>query len=166
MFWPHCRSMIRVILLASVVSACVEGSALSPPTVSDQSDLGGDGLPVQHENQPIPHQSEPLEGTLGLRPNGCWTVASDPGELLVIFPAGFHKPPEDGSAMRAPDGVSFTDGTRVEGLGAVVPVELHPGVPDGFFGGYLAFCDSEAQRVAVFDSLRPVADPTDEMAAG
>jgi hypothetical protein len=156
-FCLHRRATISVVVLTSMISAC-GGSAFPIRTGREQSNLGGDGLPVQMEDLPIRHEAHPVSGLLQLNPNGCWAADLDASELLVIFPVGFQKPLEDGSVMRSPDGQSFRDGGAFEGWGAVVPVELLPGVPDGFMGGYLAFCDSAADEVIVLDSIRGLDD--------
>ncbi len=145
----HRRSASLVVLLSSVITGCA-GVGIS------ESNLGGDGLPVQIESQPIPHRSEPVEGVIQLHDDGCWAAEIDATELLTILPVGFAEPPDDGAVMCSPDGTRFVDGMVFEGFGAVVPIELLPGVPDGFFGGYLSFCDPEAQQVIVLDSIRPV----------
>lgn len=150
----HHPAVLAVLLAVSIV-ACGESFSLAPSD-SPESNLGGDGLPVQLVNQPIPHRSEEIHGTMRMYETGCWAAETDAAELLVIFPVGFTKPIDDGAVMRSPHGVSFGDGTPFIGEGAMVPVELLPGIPDGFLGGYLSFCDSEASQVFVMDSMQSV----------
>jgi hypothetical protein len=135
-----------VLLLA----AC---GTLSLPAASDQSNLGGDGLPVQTEDQQILHDAHPVTGVLRLQPNGCWTVEADGTQMVVIFPIGFLKPPDDGRSMQSPDGFFFSDGSSFEGMGSAVPVGRLPGYPDGLFGDYLAFCGPDTPEVFVLDSI-------------
>lgn len=75
---------------------------------------------------------------------------------LVVFPVGYTELADDGSVMLAPNGTRVADGMSFEGTGGLVPKLGFPGVPDGYWGNYIAFCDSEAPEILVLDSVEPV----------
>lgn len=135
------------------IGAC---GRLGLPLRTTDANLGGDGLPVQTESRPIPHDAQRVTGVVWLRADGCWVADVGESQTIVIFPVGFHKPVEDGSQMRSPDGEAFADGTPFEGVGGYTPVDALPGVPDGYFGSYLAFCEPTAHEVLILDSMRAV----------
>lgn len=135
---------------------------LPPETVGNvgsSSNLGGDGLPVQQPGESYGHTSESLVGTLTQQANGCWTA--DLGDLprLVIFPIGYSKPAGNGRVMEAPDGTTIRSGMAFDGQGGIVPARSFPGVPDGYWGNYLTFCEPELQEFLVLDSISPAFRP-------
>ncbi|MDF1596781.1 MAG: hypothetical protein P1T08_11940 [Acidimicrobiia bacterium] len=149
-----------------VLAGCGDGvDPLMPPetvgNVGSSSNLGGDGLPVQQPGESYGHSSESLVGTLAQQANGCWTA--DLGDLprLVVFPMGYSKPADGGSVMQGPDGTTIRSGMAFDAKGGIVPAQGFPGVPDGYWGNYLTFCDPELQEFLVLDSISPAFRPDD-----
>ncbi len=160
------KSPLRTVAFAGVallLSACGTGY-VNPPlaapstTIPPESNMGGDRLPVQMPGEDYGHHPTPLTGTAELRANGCWTVDLGDGPRLVVFPAGYVKSPS-GAAMESPDGVRISDGMAVDARGGIVGAGGFPGVPDGFWGNYIAFCDPQARELVVVDSIEPAFDP-------
>lgn len=160
-----------VTSLSIVVAACgagpeSAGSTAPAETTTTTSVLGGDRLPVQIPGEDYGHFAGFLTGTLHLQSNGCWTVDLGDGDRLLVFPPDYAMA-SDGTTMIAPDGTGFSDGVDVDAMGGIVPVEGFPGVPDGFWGNYLEFCDAAASEVVVVDELAPAFEvaalPTDEL---
>ena len=160
-------AMALVLISGACASAPADGNdpttqAPSPDTTSTTaSNLGGDGLPVQKPSEDYGHRSSRVTGTLTLEPNGCWTVDLGDGPRLLVFPQGYDKPPDDGSLMRSPDGMIIRSGMAIDGVGGIVPTDLMPDVPDGYWGFYIGFCDPERPEMAVLDSIEPAFDPTE-----
>lgn len=152
------------ISLGLLLAACggrtlVETTAIVFIPPPDEA-LGGDGLPVLNPNQPITHVSVPVQGAFDLRSNGCWIAdLGDSFDRLVIFPVGYDKPPEDGAVMRGPDGTIVTDDMAFDGFGSVSPVSMLPGYPEGYWGGYVSFCEPDALEVLVLSELQAAFEP-------
>ncbi|HWB87745.1 MAG TPA: hypothetical protein VG872_00875 [Acidimicrobiia bacterium] len=139
------RSVVLALTLALV--AC---------TGAAEETEGGDGLPVQNPAETYGHDSAEISGTVTLEPNGCWTIDLGDGKRLLVFPAGYTMDNEL-ALMLSPDGqVDVGDGDLITGLGGVVSAEGFPGVPDGFWGNYLAFCEPEIGAFAVVDEITSV----------
>ncbi|CAN5859181.1 hypothetical protein BH23ACT4_BH23ACT4_02770 [soil metagenome] len=157
---------VRIALLACLSiagSACAAGPELGATTVPSEttttiSNVGGDRLPVQIPDEDYGHFAASLTGTLHLESNGCWTIDLGDGPRLIVFPPGFTQDAEDGSVMVAPDGSAFSDGMDVDATGGIVPTDGFPGVPDGYWGNYLGFCDPDTPEVVVVDELTPAFD--------
>lgn len=146
-----------VVGFGLVVAACGQVpeavEAPSPSTsATTQSNLGGDGLPVQNPGEDYGHFPRPLTGLLELDSKGCWTVDLGDQPRLVVFPSGYSRG-DDGASMIGPNGDVFTSGVDVDVLGGIVAVEGFPGTPDGFWGGYFEFCSSTSPEVVVVDHL-------------
>jgi len=120
--------------------------------------LGGDGLPVQVPGEDYGRRPRALTGQLRLESNGCWTIVIDGVSRLVVFPSDFAKPADDGSVLVGEDYVARS-GAEVDARGAVVPAAGFPGVPDGFWGNYLAFCDPIEREFVVLDEVSDAFDP-------
>jgi hypothetical protein len=155
-------SFVLVTCLSIAVVACGQGpgstgSTAPAVTTTTTSNLGGDGLPVQVPEEDYGHFAGSLTGTLHLRSNGCWTVDLGDGDRLIVFPPD-HSLASDGAAMVGPGGASFSDGMDVDAIGGIAPAEGFPGIPDGFWGNYFAFCDLAASEVVVVDELTPSFD--------
>lgn len=149
-----------VVGLAMFASAC--GSPSGSPsldttsTIPDRttlSNVGGDGLPVQLPSESYGNASELLTGVLTLEPGGCWTVDLGDGPRIAMFPEGTTMHPVDGAVMVLPDGTEITDGFSFDGFGGVIPSGSLPGVPDGYWGNYLVYCDPERPEVVVLDEV-------------
>ncbi len=154
--------MATVAVLIFGLAACGEGSSLFSTVdagVDPSSNLGGDGLPVQVSGEDYGHRPVLLTGVLTLQDGGCWAIDLGDGPRLVVFPAGYTKPADDGAVMRGPDGTIVASGMVVDVVGGVVPVAGFPGVPDGYWGNYLSFCRPAIQEFAVLDTLEPAFDP-------
>lgn len=145
-----------MLLVLVTVSAC---DAASGSTTSAISNLGGDGLPVQVPGESYGHESTQLTGVLILEGNGCWEIDKGDGPRVVIFPQGYTKPPSDGAMMLSPDGLEIRDGLEVTALGGSIEASTLPGGSDGFWGGYMTFCQPELGEVVVIDSLQPAITP-------
>lgn len=128
-------------------------------TTTTISNLGGDGLPVQQEGEEYGHFPSPISGALELEDNGCWKISLGGESRLVAFPVGYDKG-SDGVSMVSPTEQVFTDGQTVDALGGLAAVTGIPGVPDGYWGGYITFCDPEATEIVVLDELATAYDPT------
>lgn len=155
-----------IVAIGSLTAACGDGiegdpssgGATAIPGVGS-SNLGGDALPVQLPGEDYGHQPQLLTGTLDLQSNGCWTADLGDGPRLVVFPLGYTKPTDDGSLMLAPDGLTVATGMMFDGTGGIVPASGFPGVPDGYWGGYLDFCNPEAREFLILDSIAPAFRP-------
>jgi hypothetical protein len=143
------RRYLPVIAIALVAASC--GTAAGAPTTT--ANLGGDGLPVQAAGENFGHTPGPLTATFNLEQNGCWTADAGGGPQLVVFPAGYAKPLDNGLVMVGADGTTVVSGRRYAGIGGAAAVDGVPGVPDGYWGNYLAFCDPGASLLLVFDTL-------------
>lgn len=144
---PHTSRRSAVLALAIALVAC---------TGTVEETVGGDGLPVQNPAETYGHDPVEVSGTVTLEPNGCWTIDLGDGKRLLVFPAGYTMDNEL-ALMLSPDGrVDVGDGDRIIALGGVVAAEGFPGVPDGFWGNYLAFCGPELEEFAVVDEITSV----------
>ena len=152
------------IALATLLVACAEGAvpATTPDsttTTTKQSDLGGDGLPVQLPTEEYGHFPASITGELLHESNGCWAISLGGEKRVIIFPEGFTKS-SDGMAMVSPSGTRFEGGAIVDATGSPTQVASLPGGSDGFWGNYMVFCDPTASEVVVVDGLEPAFDPT------
>jgi hypothetical protein len=132
----------------------ISGLLILAVACSSESNMGGDGLPVQNPSESYGHSAEPITGTLTLDSKGCWFLNVDDVEHLIVFPRGFTQASE-GVAMVGPDGTRFAPGSAVSGSGGVVSIDGFPGVPDGYWGGYFVFCKPDPAEVLVIDSMVP-----------
>ncbi len=153
-----------VVGLCLLTAGCGAAAEEEPPTTvaggpGVVSNLGGDGLPVQQVGESYGHQSRPLEGTFTLESNGCWTANLGDADRLVVFPIGYTRPLDDGSTMQSPDGMLIRDGMGFDATGGIVPAAGFPGVPDGYWGNYLAMCDPVLGEFLVVDSIAPAFRP-------
>lgn len=146
-----------VVGFGLVVTACgqipetVEAPSPSTSTTT-QSNLDGDGLPVQNPGEDYGHFSRPLTGLLELDSKGCWTVDLGDQPRPVVYPLGYSKG-DDGVSMIGPNGDVFTSGMEIDVLGGIVAVEGFPGTPDGFWGQYFDSCSSPSPEVIVVDQV-------------
>lgn len=145
--FPWSRWIVLFLSMAVVLAAC-----------SDEGEeaLGGDGLPVKNPAESYGNTSAPISGEITLESSGCWTIEIGGGAALVVFPEGWL---EDGTgaAMTSPDGaLSVASGDTVDGVGGSVPAETFPGVPDGYWGNYLAFCEPAVHKFVVLDEILSV----------
>ena len=149
-----------VVVLA--MSGCQSGAGVdsfgSTTSTLQPSDLGGDRLPVQVPSEPITHASVPIRGTFTLEANGCWIVDLGDQPRIAVFPEGTTKPADDGAVLVVPEGVVVESGTAFDGSGGVALVDDLPGGEDGFWGSYVAFCESDAVEVAVLDHVEAALD--------
>ncbi len=145
-----------------IIGACGDPLVDLPlsTTSTTESNLGGDGLPVQNPGEEYQHVAMPLTGTLGLEANGCWIIDLGDGPRLLIFPEGFEKPAGDGASMLGRDGRRFVDGMSVDVSGGFVEAETLPGGADGFWGGYVAFCSPERRDIVIADAMTAEFEPT------
>jgi len=151
---------LAILLLG--LAACGEGPGSSSSAGADSSSLstlGGDRLPVQVPGEDYGHQPVQLTGVVALQGGGCWTIDLGDRPRLVVFPAGYTKPPDNGAIVEGPDGQTVESGMAVDADGGVVPATAFPGVPDGYWGNYLSFCNPGTQEFVVLDTLEPAFDP-------
>jgi hypothetical protein len=141
----------RVCLLAAVVVTMSTACSLGSDGDGDQ--VGGDRLPVQVASEVYPETDTEFTGVASLNDGGCWTIDIGDGQRLAVFPEGFVKD-EFGTAMVSADGqVQVTHGSRLEFIGGPFVADAMPGVPDGFWGNYLAFCNPEIAEFVVIDLI-------------
>ncbi len=141
------RWIVLLLAMAVTLTAC-----------SDEGEeaLGGDGLPVKNPAETYDNPSAPLTGVVTLESSGCWTIDIGNGASLVVFPEGWVEA-ETGSAMTSSDGaLSIASGNAVDAVGGSVTAESFPGVPDGYWGNYLAFCEPEVDEFVVLDEVLSV----------
>jgi len=138
---------LRVVVLFIVVVV------LGLAACGNESTIAGDRLPVQQPGEDYGHQSVPLTGLILLQDDGCWTVDLGDGDRLVVFPQGFTQDPNDGSLIVGPDGTIVQSATVIDAMGGVVPSSQLADGSDGYWGGYLAFCNPEVQDFVVLDAL-------------
>jgi len=118
--------------------------------------VGGDALPVQHPSETYGHANGEIAGTVTLEDNGCWMLDLGDGKRLLVFPTGYTMHPE-GSLMLSADGtVDVGNGDSITARGGVVSADGFPGVPDGFWGNYLAFCQPPIEEFVVVDEILAV----------
>jgi hypothetical protein len=142
------RRIVTLLAVAIVVAACSDNG---------QEALGGDGLPVKNPAETYGNTSTALTGVVTLESSGCWTVDVGDGAALMVFPEGWVEG-EGGSSMTSSDGgLTAADGDTVVGVGGVVAAASFPGVPDGYWGNYLAFCEPAVEEFVVFDHVTSVA---------
>lgn len=161
------KKLLAVLLIAALGAGCgaplVESAGPTPgdgvATTTTLSSLGGDGLPVQRPGEAYGHGLNRLTGSMSLQANGCWTADLGDGPRVLVFPEGFTKPQDDGSVMEGPDRVRFASGAQFDAIGGIVAADSLPGVPGGFWGGYLDFCEQDRPEVIVLDSLAPAFMP-------
>jgi hypothetical protein len=157
--------MVGLFLVASAcgggagVSASTSSSTTTPRTDTTASNIGGDGLPVQVRGETYGHHATPLSGRIELEPNGCWTIDLGDGPRLAIFPEGYVKDASDATRLVATNAMDIVDGVSLDARGGLIPAEALPAVPDGYWGGYLAFCKPVRNEVVVLDSVEPAFDP-------
>lgn len=160
---------------ATVFVACGRDGGPAPSPVSEQSipeqslverpvdtasDAGGDRLPVQRGDEDYGHRPMLLTGVITLQPNGCWTLDLGDAPRTIVFPPGYSKAADDPTVMAGPDGVRVDTDMRIDAVGGIIPASTMPGVPDGYWGNYLAFCDGPLDEVVVVDSILPAFEPT------
>jgi hypothetical protein len=155
-----------MVSLGSLLASCGNGvddhgstPTATAVTTTTEANLGGDGLPVRVPGKDYGHHPTALTGTLVLEPSGCWTVDLGDFPRIVMFPEGFTRLELDGSVMVSPDGSTFLPWMAVDARGGIVAAGSLPGVPDGFWGNYLAYCASPSDQVVVLDSVVPAFDP-------
>lgn len=140
----HSVRSATAIVLIFLMTACSTGG---------EQALGGDGLPVKNPSESYGHTVGVIDGVLTLEPNGCWTIDLGDGERLAVFPTGFTKD-ESGRLMSSEDGeIEVGSGDEVTARGGVAPAAGFPGVPDGYWGGYLSFCKPAIEEFVVMDEI-------------
>lgn len=141
---------LRTAFAASVLAVLLATACTS----SDDEALGGPGLPQQLPGERYPGTRQALAGEVELLENGCVNVATDEGSWMVIWPAGSDL----GDPVLLPNGTSLADGDRIEGTGALMPVNALAGGADGYWASVIGFCDPDAREIVVFDEVRPASD--------
>ncbi|MGA7097322.1 MAG: hypothetical protein WB245_07120, partial [Acidimicrobiia bacterium] len=111
-----------IVMMATVLIGC--SSAGTPSTTS--SNLGGDRLPVQQDDEAYSHTVADLTGNVIMRSNGCWFIDLGDEERLVVFPVGYTRPASDGSVMVGPEDVVLHSGAQIKGQGGPIGVDLLP----------------------------------------
>jgi len=142
---PVCRAFAAWFLVMLLSTAC------SSP---GEEALGGPGLPQQLPGETYPGARQELAAAIELARNGCVNLVTDDGSRMVIWPAGS----ELADPVRLPDGTRLTDGDRIRGTGAIVPVNALAGGPDGYWDSIIGFCDPDARDVVVFDEVQLASD--------
>lgn len=159
------RLMAPLAVLALLIAACGlpdsqgETTSTTEHVTTTTSNTGGEAFPVQLPDENYGHFPFALSGDLSLDDRGCWTIAFAGEERLLIFPMGFTLA-SDGSTTVSPTGEGFASGQSVDMTGGLTATSSLPGVPDGFWGNYLSFCDPNANEVVIVDDLSPAYDPT------
>lgn len=133
--------------------AVILTTALTACNSAGTEALGGDGLPVQNASESYGHESAELTGIVTLEPNGCWTIDIGDGKRLLVFPEGFTKD-DSGMLMRSSDGaIDIGSDDEITAMGGVVAASDFPGIPDGYWGGYLTFCKPPIEEFVVVDEF-------------
>ena len=146
---PRSTGRSIAVLVAIALAGCSTGGEA----------VGGDALPVQDPSEDYGHESGDIGGTVALDEGGCWTIDLGDGERLLVFPAGYTMH-ADGSLMLSPDGtVDVGDGDVIAARGGVVAAKDFPGVPDGYWGNYLDFCQPPIEELVVVDEIVTVTVP-------
>ena len=143
---------------STTIPATLPTTTVPSTTEAPRSNLGGDRLPVQVPGEAYGHYPTMLTGVVDLETNGCWTIDLGDGPHLVVLPAGYVIA-DTGVNWRGPDGTVIEAGMAVDALGGLAPVANFPGIPDGFWGNYRAFCGDTDDVVVVLDSVEPAFDP-------
>ncbi|HSJ70619.1 MAG TPA: hypothetical protein VLA29_03110 [Acidimicrobiia bacterium] len=146
-----------LLAFAVIASGCAspDGTPTSESTTTTISNVGGDVEPVQRPSEVYPHDRGDVRGTLVRETNGCWTIDTGAGPLVVVFPIGTSVDHATGVVTTA-DGFALANGETVEGVGGLTAVNDLPGAPDGFWSNYLGFCDPVALQVLVVDEFTPI----------
>ena len=148
----HHRVATATAIIAILIAACGDDR---PLPLDPASNVAGDRLPVQLPGEIVDGAAVAVTATVHLDERGCWFIDLDDSRRILVFPEGFTPASDDATLMVGSDGTVVTNGMLVDGLGVASPVSVLPGVPDGYWGSYLKFCEPGAVEVAVLDRLVP-----------
>jgi hypothetical protein len=150
---------LTALLLAACGTGCAGDSVMGNSVergaaLRDDNEAGGP-LPQQFTGERYPGRRRPLTVRVYVAANGCFLGAVDPGAAartyLVVWPAGSESA---GAQIRLPDGTMVGHGDRLAGQGALMPTAELAGVDvSSFWGHIVGFCDQDAERVLVLDSV-------------
>jgi hypothetical protein len=129
--------------VAPVLLAALAGCSLG-------SGLGGPGAPAQLDGEAYPGPRAPVAGTVQGEDSGCLEIETDGLARFVIWPAGTQL--ADGG-IRLPDGTVVRPGSRVEGIGAVTPIERLVADPNGYWAHVIGFCAPAEDEALVLDQV-------------
>ena len=119
------------------------------PIQTDAPNEGGFGLPQQLAGEVYPGTRRELTGELRVAGDGCAYLELDGVERLAVWPAGS----ELSRPVRLPDATELEHGDELRVTGAILPVGLLPGGPDGYWGNLTTFCAGDRAEVVVIDAV-------------
>jgi hypothetical protein len=150
---------VAALILATGGAGCAGGTVKGDPVdgapvLGDDNQAGGP-LPQQFPGEHYPGKRWPLTVRVQVAANGCFLGSVDPAApertYLMVWPAGSESA---GAQARLPDGTMVGHGDRLTGPGTLMPTGALEGVDvSSFWSHIVGFCDQDAERVLVLDSL-------------
>lgn len=130
------------------LTVLLAGACALAGCAADPGSEAGFGLPTFDPDPGV--ATTPIEGSLVVEANGCFTLDSDGfGDGgWIVWPATAR---QDGADVVLDSGARLGDGDTLVGEGAVLALADLPagGNPDSFFGSFGGFCDAGERGVVV-----------------
>lgn len=152
------RIAIATAGLAIALTGC--GRGVVPGIAGDggeSASAGGPSVPHQFETEDYPWARETIGGEVLLAGNGCWYLAHDDKQSMVVWPQGAELG-DNGDRVEVPSRAPVSSGDVIEASGAFVPGRALPGGADGYWGYITGYCDDGDGDVALLDDLAVLFD--------